>query len=73
MKAGTTPSPAAVLCVMSMPSAMIAHAAVMTMPAMKATLVRPGARPSITARGSKTGAGVDSVIAEAYWGIVFYP
>src|ERR1700691_4318741 len=49
---GAAPSPAANDCTASMPSATIAHAAVIAMQAMHATGVRPGGRPSRPARGS---------------------
>ncbi len=43
----------------------MAQAAVIAMPAMKLTRVRPGARPSITARGSNTGVN-SAAMREAY-------
>ena len=49
---GAGPSPTASDCTASMPSATIAHAAVIAMPTMNPTGVRPGVRPSMTARGS---------------------
>src|SRR5712691_5305208 len=62
---GTAPSPAAKPWPISMPRAMMAQAAVIAMPAMKLTLVRPGTRPSITARGSNTGLS-SAAMREAY-------
>ncbi len=71
MKNGVVLCPDATLWPSSMPNTMITHSAASTIPRMTPTRGRPGGVPSMTALGSKTGAGVpmpaEPIGKEAAW------